>query len=227
MDISTIARQIESYKDQKLRLFSTSSFQTQSVPLLHIISRIDPSIPIYFINTGYLFPDSLKFRSRLAREFGLHVITVHPIVPKTQQLAPNGSLLFATDPDRCCYLNKVQPLEPILAAHDVWINGVRADQTTHRKAMKIEQLGPHGILRYHPMLNWTSRDVYQYIRAHELPSHPLEEKGYLSVGCEPCTRKYVESHDARGGRWYGMRKQECGLHTELSNNSRDAEISGK
>ena len=220
MDISPIVRQIEQYKERRLRIFSSSSFQSQSVPLLHIISRIDPSIPIYFLNTGYLFPDSLRFRDRLAREFGLRVITLHPLVPKTQQLGSNGTLLFATDPDRCCFLNKVQPLEPILAAHDIWINGVRADQTGHRKAMKTEQPGPHGILRYHPMLHWTSRDVHAYMKAHDLPSHPLEEKGYLSVGCEPCTRKFVDSLDARGGRWFGMNKQECGLHTELSNDSR-------
>jgi phosphoadenosine phosphosulfate reductase len=143
------------------------------------------------------------------------VVTLHPAVSKTQQLSPDGRLLFATDPDRCCYLNKIQPLEPVLAAHDVWISGVRADQTAHRKAMMTEQPGPQGTIRYHPMIHWTARDVHDYRTKHALPSHPLEEKGYLSVGCEPCTRKFTEALDDRGGRWYGMKKKECGLHTGL------------
>jgi len=171
---------------------------------------------VFFVNTGYLFPESLIFRDRLADELGLNVVTLHPGIPKTQQLSPDGSLLFATDPDRCCYLNKVQPLEPALQSHDVWINGVRADQTAERRAMETEQRGPHGVLRYHPLLHWTSRDVYRYMEAHQLPPHPLEAQGYLSVGCEPCTRPYLDSLDTRGGRWAGMKKRECGLHTVLA-----------
>lgn len=226
MDISPIAGKIEQYKKRGLKLFSTSSFQSQSVALLHIISTIDRSIPIYFLNTGFLLPDSLKFRDQLVKRLNLNVITVHPLVSKTQQIDSNGSLLFATDPDRCCYLNKIQPLEPILAANDVWINGVRADQTENRKKMNTEQQGPYGTLRYHPMLHWTGRDVRTYMEAHDLPYHPLEAKGYLSVGCEPCTRKYLDTLDARDGRWYGMKKKECGLHTELASDASGIEGSG-
>jgi len=216
LDISAIADKIEGYKARGLSLFATSSFQTQSLPLLHILSRIDASIPVYFINTGFLFPASLRFRDRLAKQLGLRVVTVHPAVPKSQQIGCDGQLLFANDPDRCCYLNKVQPMETVIAAHDVWINGVRADQTAQRKAMQSEQPGPHGVLRYHPMLAWSARDVHAYMQEHGLPPHPLEAEGYLSIGCEPCTRKYLEADDGRGGRWFGMNKRECGLHTELA-----------
>ena len=216
-DIADIASQIADYKARSLRLFATSSFQTQSVPLLHILSRIDPTIPVYFLDTGFLFPASLMFRNRLAKQFGLRVVTVRPAVAKSQQIDANGQMLFASDPDRCCFLNKVLPMETVMADHDVWINGVRADQTSQRKAMKTEQPGPHGVLRYHPMLNWSARDVHAYMKRYDLPAHPLEAEGYLSVGCEPCTRKYLASDDARGGRWFGMHKRECGLHTDLAN----------
>lgn len=215
MKISVIAERITKYHERGLRVFSTSSLQSQSVPLLHIISQTGCDIPVYFLNTGFLFPESLRFRDQIAREFNLRIITVHPVVPKIQQRGSNGRLLYGTDPDRCCYLNKVQPLEPILAAHDVWINGVRADQTAKRNAMRTEQAGPHDTLRYHPMLNWTGRDIHNYMRKYGLPQHPLTAKGYLSIGCEPCTRRFVDGLDARSSRWYGMNKKECGLHTEL------------
>ena len=227
MEIDDIAEQIQEYRLRGLSIFSTSSFQSQSVPLLHIISRIDRNIPIYFLNTGYLFPDSLRFRDQLARELGLRVVTIHPLVPKTQQIGSNGNLLFATDPDRCCYLNKVQPLEAVLLAHDVWINGVRADQTAERAAMHVEQIGPHGTLRYHPLLNWTARDVHRYVQEYGLPSHPLEEKGYVSVGCEPCTRPFLDSLEHRSGRWFGMKKRECGLHTALATDASGGEEAGR
>lgn len=216
MKIREIAERLADYRQKGLKIFSTSSFQSQSVPLLHIMSQIDRSIPIYFLNTGYLFPESLQFRDELAEAFGLNVITIHPLVPKTHQIATNGNLLFASDPDTCCYLNKVQPLQPVVAMYDVWINGVRSDQTSHRGKMQVEQPGPHGTLRFHPMLDWTARDVYDYMKKHRLPSHPLEKQGFLSVGCEPCTRKFVDSLDSRDGRWFGMKKRECGLHTELA-----------
>ena len=107
------------------------------------------------------------------------------------------------------------PLDLILAENDIWINGVRGDQSATRKAMKVEQPAPHDTLRFHPMLDWTSKTIYQYQKEFDLPKHPLEEKGYFSIGCEPCTRKFDLEMQEREARWYGMNKTECGLHTEL------------
>ena len=101
--------------------------------------------------------------------------------------------------------------------NDIWINGVRADQNENRKQMRVIQESSYNTLRYHPMLEWTSRDVYQYMADHHLPAHPLEKKGYLSIGCEPCTRKFVDGGNERNARWFGMNKTECGLHTDLAN----------
>lgn len=216
MEIESIKKNIAAFKNEGKKIFATSSFQTQSIPLLHIISRIDNSIPIYFTNTGYLFPETLSFKDDLAKKFDLNIIELFSDTPKVHQLDEDGHLLFASDPDYCCYLNKISPLEPILMEYDVWINGVRADQNANRKNMKEFQDAAYSTVRYHPILQWKSRDVYQYIADNKLPSHPMEKKGYLSIGCEPCTRKFVDGGNERNARWFGMNKTECGLHTELA-----------
>ncbi|MCB0803788.1 MAG: phosphoadenylyl-sulfate reductase, partial [Flavobacteriales bacterium] len=172
-------------------------------------------IPIFFLNTGFLFPETLVFKDELSELLDLKITGLESLIPKSQQLDQNGQLLFTSDPDYCCYLNKTQPLEPILLSHDVWINGIRADQNTNRAQMKIEEKTPQGALRYHPMLDWTSKEIFQYRKTYNLPAHPLDAKGYLSIGCEPCTRKMVGNDDERTARWFGMNKVECGLHTDL------------
>lgn len=183
--------------------------------MLHILSEIDNTISVYFINTGYLFPETISFRDEVAQQFNLKIVDVKPNTPKYFQRDPNGKLMFTTDPDYCCYLNKTQPMEAVLAGHDVWINGVRSDQSVVRKAMKVEQPAPYNCIRFHPMLGWDKREVYAYIRKHHLPRHPLDEKGYISIGCEPCTRKMDFEMDGREARWFGLNKVECGLHTDL------------
>ena len=219
MKFEEFKAKIEEYKSRGLKLFATSSFQTHSIVMLHLLSKIDRSIPVYFINTGYLFPETIEYKDKIADLFGLNVIDTYPLIPKSQQKDELGNLLFTTDPDYCCYINKVQPLEPVLIQHDVWINGVRSDQTEVRKNFKVEQPAKHGVLRFHPMLDWTKRDIYRYIKEHKLPKHPLEEKGYASIGCEPCTRKLdLSTLDERSARWFGLKKTECGLNTDLVEN---------
>ncbi|NMC99528.1 MAG: phosphoadenylyl-sulfate reductase [Bacteroidales bacterium] len=215
MTFEEIERRIKLYKHQQKKIFATSSFQTQSVPLLHIISRIDKSIPIYFINTGYLFPETILYRDKLIEKLSLNVIDLKPQVPKILQRDAKGNLLFTSDPDYCCYLNKIQPLDAVLAEHDLWINGVRADQSKVRAELYEEDFAPHNVIRFHPMLDWTKQMVYQYIREYNLPHHPLDEKGYVSIGCEPCTAKISLEEDERAGRWKGLKKNECGLNTDL------------
>lgn len=214
LQFNIILRQIEKYRDGGKKMFATSSFQTHSLPMLHVLSRIDRSIPIYFINTGFHFPETVVFRDKISEKFGLNLEDLHSMIPKNQQCDRAGNLYFTSDPDYCCHLNKVLPLDPVLMRFDIWINGIRADQNANRKNMQIEQKTPQGALRYHPMLNWTSKMIFDYSVLHKLPKHPLEVKGYQSIGCEPCTRK-VSPEEAREGRWFGMNKTECGLHTVL------------
>ena len=217
MEFEQIRAQIAGYRERGLSLFATSSFQTQSVVLLHMLSRIDRSIPIVMLNTGYLFPETLGYRDELAERFGLTVRSVTSPVPKVQQRGADGRLMFAVDPDYCCHLNKVLPMEPVLEEFDVWVNGVRGDQSDTRRQFAVEERTPQGALRFHPMLDWDARRVEAYIREHDLPRHPLDAEGYVSIGCQPCTRRMnldIET-DPRLARWFGLNKTECGLHTAL------------
>jgi len=217
MDFDAIEQRLRHYRERGLRVFATSSFQTQSAPLLHMLSRIDRAIPVYMLNTGFLFAETLSYRDALAERLGLEVRSLTSPVPKSQQRDAEGRLMFTSDPDYCCHLNKVLPLEPVLEEHDVWINGVRADQSDARRQFAVEERTPQGTLRFHPLLDWDARRVEAYIREHDLPRHPLDAEGYTSIGCQPCTRKMnpeVET-DPRLARWFGLNKTECGLHTEL------------
>lgn len=204
------------YRDSGKSLFATSSFQTHSIPLLHILSEFDRDIPVYFLDTGFHFPETRIFRDRICELLKLNLLVVESPVPKIAQRDEHSAFLFTSDPDRCCYLNKVLPMEPILMQHDVWISGVRRDQTRHRKDLNAEEQGIHDTLRYHPLLDWTAKMIWEYRQAFDLPEHPLEAKGYLSIGCVPCTRKFQEQPDERVGRWAGMSKEECGIHTEFA-----------
>jgi len=215
MTVENIKEYIKNYKNNRLKLFVTSSFQTHSIPLLHMISEIDNTIPVMFINTGFLFPESLIFRDQVTKHLNLNLINLSASVSRIHQKDCNNNFLFTSEPDHCCYINKTQPMEPILAEYDIWINGIRADQNDHRKNMKIEQDGAFNCRRFHPILDWNNKMIFDYIKKHNLPKHPLESKGYLSVGCEPCTQKFDFNND-RSGRWKGLNKTECGLHTDLA-----------
>ena len=213
---NAIVDRLQGYVDGGKKVFATCSFQTQSLPLLHMISRADRDIPVYYTNTGFLFPETIRFADQLSKDLGLRVIGLRPEVTKIRQMDHQGRFLYTSDPDHCCYLNKVQPLEPVLIEYDIWVNGIRADQSSVRAQMSVETPAPHDCMRYHPMLDWDSRMVYFYRKNHELPEHPLEAQGYLSIGCEPCTTKFLAEGNERNSRWFGMNKTECGLHTTLA-----------
>lgn len=213
MNISAIKDEVNNFRMDGKPMFVTSSFQTQSIVLLHIISRIDSTIPVYFINTGYHFPETITHKNNVASFLGLKVIDLIPLVPKNNQRDARGNLLFTFDPDYCCYINKVQPVEPLLEQYDVWINGIRANQNNFRSNLQVFESTGCRAVKFHPLLDWSMDDMEAYIREHDLPVHPLENKGYKSIGCEPCTRP-LKSSENREGRWFGMRKTECGLNTE-------------
>jgi len=214
MDIQEIQAKLQDYHERGKRIFVSSSFQTHSIPLLHILANSGVPIDVLFINTGFHFPQTLEFRDQVSELLGVTIIDVRPLVPKNQQLDTEGQFYFATDPDYCCYLNKTQPLEPYLQKYDIWISGVRANQSDTRKAMKAEQDAPFGTLRFHPILDWTDKDIHAYRQQYQLPEHPLDKEGYVSIGCSPCTRK-LDLNDERSARWFGLTKTECGLHTDL------------
>jgi len=181
-----------------------------------MLSRISPDVPVAFINTGYHFPETLQFRDQVCETFGLsELISVESATPKSMQLDEIGRLLYTSDADHCCYINKTQPMDELLRLYDVWINGVRAEQSVARAQMREREVAPHDVVRLHPMLDWTERQIFAYIREFNLPRHPCDSKGYLSIGCEPCTKKIDPEMSERDVRWYGLNKVECGLHTDL------------
>jgi phosphoadenosine phosphosulfate reductase len=215
MNFEDIRKQLADWTGQGKTVFATSSFQTHSLPLLHMLSRIDGTIPVVFLNTGYLFPETIQFRDRIAEQFRLNLVNVFSNVSRINQRDEQGRLYFTSNPELCCYLNKVQPLEPFLLKHDVWISGIRAAQNRNRQSMQRFADGPNDCLRFHPVLDWTDEMIYDYIDRYQLPSHPLDAQGYLSIGCEPCTTR-PDFSGARSGRWVGQNKTECGLHTQLA-----------
>lgn len=214
MGVEEIINTLHKLYDEGKSLFLTSSFQTHSIPLIHIIARSGLGIPVYCLNTGFLFPETLAFRDRLAKDFKIEIRDVFSDIPKNQQRDASGNFYFTSNPDYCCHINKVQPTQNLLKTHDIWINGVRADQNANRRNMKTFQSAGYGAMRFHPMLDWSAKAIFEYSKKHDLPSHPLDEAGYTSIGCEPCTRKALPD-DPREARWFGLNKTECGLHTEL------------
>lgn len=193
----------------------SSSFQTQSVPLLHMVAQYAPGLPVLFIDTGQHFPETLAFRDRLVNEWGLKLVVVEGHACGLSAADSRQAPLYLTDPDRCCEQHKVAPMRLATRRYRSWISGIRHDQAASRADARVVELLDQARYRIHPMLAWSERQVQQYIHKHHLPEHPLSKLGYLSIGCAPCTSLPLAGGNARSGRWAGRVKTECGLHTTL------------
>ncbi len=193
----------------------SSSFQTQSMPLMNMVMRIKHAIPVFFLDTGYHFWETLMFREKIASEWKINVIDLYRDSRWDVFAKQNVRSLPLEDPNLCCYLHKVQPMQKALKDIKAWISGIRRDQTAVRAQARILELQENGLLKINPLLNWTKGDIKKYAEENNLPSHPLYEKGYKSVGCAPCTIAIGVNDDERAGRWAGRGKVECGLHTEM------------
>jgi phosphoadenosine phosphosulfate reductase len=193
----------------------SSSFQTQSVPLLHMASLIRRDLLIFFIDTGYHFWDTLIFREQVASELKLNVLDLYRDTRWDAFAQGYGRTLPLEDPNLCCFIHKVQPVQKALKDMKAWISGIRRDQTPTRAQARILELQENGMLKVNPLLNWTKVDVKRYAEENNLPAHPLFGKGYRSIGCAPCTVAIGLNDDERAGRWVGRGKTECGLHTDM------------
>jgi phosphoadenosine phosphosulfate reductase len=180
-----------------------------------MLTRIAPTAPIVFINTGFHFPETLAYRDELVRRFGFNLVELHPVMPREEFARTHGLDLYARDPDLCCQINKVEPLKRHLVGVRGWINGRRRDQGASRRGVGVVEAYEGGLYKINPLATWTSRDTYYYLERHGIPTHPLFEKGYASIGCAPCTRPILPGEDERAGRWAGSDKTECGIHTFL------------
>ena len=202
----------------------SSSFQTQSVPLLHMVSQVNRNLLIFFLDTGYHFWETAIFREQLASEWHLNVLDLYRDTRWDAYARQNTRQLPLEDPNLCCYIHKVQPMQKALKDMLAWISGIRRDQTSVRAHAKILELQEDGLLKINPLLNWTKADVKKYAEENNLPSHPLFEKGYRSIGCAPCTVAIGVNDDERAGRWTGRGKTECGLHTEMFSHKNASEL---
>lgn len=203
-----LAFAIETFGEE---LLFTSSFGAQSAVLLHLWSKVAGRLPVTFIDTGFLFPETLAYRDLLVAQLDLVVDVVRPDIARADFVARYGDDIQARDPDFCCGLNKTAPLAPRKERARAWVSGLRRDQSGTRAAVRIvEEDGE--LIRVHPIADFTAADVKAYLARHELPEHPLAARRYLSIGCAPCTRAVADGEDERAGRWAWSSKTECGLH---------------
>ncbi len=188
----------------------TSSFGTKSVFLLHLLHQIRPSQRIHFINTSYHFPETISYKEQLSQLFDLDIIEVlpHPV----QNKLTTEEEWWTEHPKMCCTINKVAPLEPIVARHNIWISGLMAYQTDFRSHLRVfEKQGD--IIKFHPLIDINEGEFLYHLDYYQLPKHPLQDQGYDSIGCSHCTLK----GKGREGRWLGTQKTECGLHPNYFN----------
>ncbi len=205
-------------------LAMSTSFGAESAVLLHLVTRIHPDIPVLFTNTGFHFKETLEHRDFLVKKLGLNLRELKPEIPTEEFLAKNGKL-YERDPDSCCAQNKIAPFEKALKDYRAWITGIRRNQADTRKKTSFVENYRDRMVKVNPLLNWNGKMLWDYAKKHDLPYHPLWEKGYTSIGCSPecCTRPVKPGEDARAGRWAGKDKIECGLHTFLESEKQQTE----
>lgn len=196
------------------RIALVSSFGAESAVLLHILSEVDRTVPVVFLDTLKLFPETLAYRVALTDRLGLTDVRIVQPDPARLALKDPHKALWMTNPDLCCRIRKAEPLQRALAGFDAWFTGRKRFQNSARADLKTFEADGRRI-KVNPLATWTVDDLRDYAALHELPEHPLVARGYLSVGCVPCTTKVEAGEDARAGRWRGLDKTECGIHTEL------------
>lgn len=194
------------------RLAVVSSFGTEAAVVLQLVSQVDRSVPILFLETGKHFTETLMYRDILIDRFGFtDAREIKPDLADLARLDAKGDLWSIT-PNLCCHIRKVLPLERALKPFDAWITGRKRYQSSTRAALPLVEVGD-GRIKINPLANWTAADVQAAFRRFRLPPHPLFDEGYASIGCAPCTRRVEAGEDARAGRWAGFDKTECGIHT--------------
>ena len=211
---TTLAREVTGRGDVCL----TCSFQAEDMLLAKLAIGFDAKLPVLFLDTGYHFAETYAYRDRMASEWRLNLINLLPEQTVVEQEAEHG-VLYRSAPDLCCKLRKVEPLFKAVAGYRVWLTGLRREQAKSRAALEEEALfalpGGKQVLKLAPLAAWTTRDVWYACEQLSIPLLPLYERGYSSIGCEPCTSLPQDPNDPRSGRWAG-RKVECGIHIEAA-----------
>jgi len=201
-----------------------TSFQGAGLVMIHHAVQAGLPFPVFTLDTQLWFPETVELKQRLEGFFELRIESLLPEQTPEEQAAEHGPALWARKPDLCCTMRKVIPLQKKLAELAVWITGVRRQQSETRQKTQILELYHFDVLRdryilkLNPMANWSREAIWEYIHAHGIPYNPLHDRGYRSIGCQPCTRPVSEGVNERAGRWTGFDKSECGIHTFLGDN---------
>ncbi len=194
----------------------TNSFQAEDMVLLHMVQRNRPDVPVVFLDTGYHFAEVYAYRDHMAAAWGMNLTSLLPEITVAEQENQFG-ILNQTDPGKCCGIRKVKPLFAALEIYSLWLTGLRREQAKSRAALKQidDFMLPTGraIRKISPLTEWTAKDIWTYAGMHEIPLLSLYDKGYTSIGCEPCTSLPIDPNDPRSGRWGGQ-KLECGIHLQ-------------
>jgi phosphoadenosine phosphosulfate reductase len=194
------------------RLCLTCSWQRQASVLVHMVAELGLDVPVVELDTQLFFRETYETRDRLVERYGLELVRPE-LISVAEQHRREGPNLWERDPDRCCHIRKVEPLERALAGYDAWITGIRREQSpTRAGAQKVEWSERYGVWKIQPLADWDAKRVQAYIHVNEIPYNPLHDQGYPSIGCIPCTRPVEAGEDERAGRWAGSDKLECGIH---------------
>jgi phosphoadenosine phosphosulfate reductase len=198
-----------------------TSFQGSGLVMMHLAKAGHFGFPVFTLDTGLLFPETLELKRRLEDFYGWKIESVVPDLTVEQQAEAQGPELWKRDPDLCCTVRKVLPLQSKLRELDGWLTGLRRSQSNSRARIGVIELygldneSGSDIVKVNPMANWTREAIWSYIRQHKIPYNPLHDQGYQSIGCMTCTRKTARGENERAGRWTGFKKVECGIHTFL------------
>lgn len=191
----------------------SSAFGAEGMVLIDMAARIRKDFRLFTIDTEFLFPETYALMDRIEEKYGIEIEKVYSVLTPEEQERSQGPALWSREPDRCCNLRKVEPLQRKLKDLSAWITSIRRDQTSVRSgAQRIEWDSKFGLVKINPIVDWTSKQVWRYIHDHDVPYNALHDQDFPSIGCTHCTRAVKPGEDARAGRWPGFSKTECGLH---------------
>jgi phosphoadenosine phosphosulfate reductase len=196
-------------------LTMATAFGPEGCVILSMLARIAPDTYVFNLDTGYQFQETLDLRDRIAEKYGMEVDLLAPELSVAEYEALNGGPLYKTNPNQCCFDRKIRTLKRASEVMHAWMSGIRRDQSSDRaQAAVVGWDKKFGLVKISPLANWTKKDVWKRITDEGIPYNPLHDRGYPSIGCWPCTRAVEAGEtDERAGRWSGMKKTECGLHS--------------
>jgi phosphoadenosine phosphosulfate reductase len=212
-ELAELNREFEQWSAPRIIEWAVATFSPhlslaasmQDAVLIDLAVKVDPAIEVVFIDTGYHFPETLETVEQVRRRYGLNL--------RMMTVAPHDEELWKIDPENCCSAVKVGQLDRALAGKAAWMSGLRRSEAATRASSPIVARDLRGLVKLNPIANWSDLDVEGYVADHDVPVNPLLHQGYTSIGCQPCTQRPVDPDDPRSGRWAGLGKTECGLHS--------------